>query len=99
MPTTETGEVLLQYELSGNQHGETLVLTNSLGSNLHSRDKLVRIWESTFRVLRFDTRGPGKSNVLLGSELDASHRSAWEQAEQSGSQVVAFLKRAEVGNG
>jgi pimeloyl-ACP methyl ester carboxylesterase len=33
------------------------------------------------------------------AELDASHLSAWEEAPQFGSQVVAFLKRAEVTNG
>ena len=59
MPTAETGEVLLHYELSGNEQGGILVLANSLGSNLHMWDKVVRTLESTFRVLRFDTRGHG----------------------------------------
>ena len=66
MPTAETGEVLLHYELSGNEQGEILVLANSLGSNLHMWDKVVRTLESTFRVLRFDTRGHGKSSVPPG---------------------------------
>ena len=32
-------------------------------------------------------------------ELDASHLSAWEQADQFASAVIAFLKTAEVRNG
>lgn len=66
MPTAETREVMLHYELSGNPHGELLVLGNSIGSNLHMWDKVVPIFESTFRVLRFDTRGHGKSGAPPG---------------------------------
>lgn len=57
MPTTETKGVVLHYELGGNEQGEVLVLANSLGSNLHMWDKVARTFQSTFRVLRFDTRG------------------------------------------
>ena len=66
MPAAETREVRLHYELSGNEQGELLVLGNSLGSNLHMWDKVVPIFESTFRVLRFDTRGHGKSGAPPG---------------------------------
>jgi 3-oxoadipate enol-lactonase len=57
---------LLHYELSGSEQSEVLILGNSLGSNLHMWDKVVRTFVSTFRVLRFDTRGHGKSSVPPG---------------------------------
>lgn len=66
MANAETAELLLHYELSGNKQGEVLVLCNSLASNLHMWDKVVPIFESTFRVLRFDTRGHGESSVPPG---------------------------------
>ena len=66
MPMVDRGGVLLHYELSGKEHAEVLVLGNSLGSNLHMWDKVAPIFEGTFRVLRLDTRGHGKSGVPPG---------------------------------
>ena len=66
MPEVENAAVRLYYELSGKEHGEVLVLGNSLGSNLHMWDKVVSCFESRYRVIRFDTRGHGKSSVPPG---------------------------------
>jgi 3-oxoadipate enol-lactonase len=63
MPTLETGDVRLYYEQSGAVNGPALVLTNSLGSNLHMWDKVLPFLERSFAILRYDTRGHGKSSV------------------------------------
>jgi 3-oxoadipate enol-lactonase len=77
MPTLETGDVRLHYERSGVENGPVLVLSNSLGSNLHMWDKVLPSLEKSFSILRYDTRGHGKSSVpsppysieQLGSDL------------------------------
>ncbi len=66
MPEIENAGVRLYYELSGREEGEVLVLGNSLGSNLHMWDKVLPGFESRYRLIRFDTRGSGKSSVPPG---------------------------------
>jgi len=63
MPTLELGDVRLRYEQSGAVSGPVLVLSNSLGSNLHMWDKVLPWLEKSLRILRYDTRGHGKSSV------------------------------------
>ena len=63
MPEAENAGVRLHYELSGQEHGEVLVLGNSLGSNMHMWDKVLPWFEARYRVIRFDTRGHGRSSV------------------------------------
>ena len=62
MPTTNNGEVRINYELSGSGT-ELLVLSNSLGSSLRMWDKVVPAFEPHHRVLRYDTRGHGATSV------------------------------------
>jgi len=63
MPEAENAGVRLHYELCGKEHGDVLVLGNSLGSNLHMWDKVLPWFEARYRVIRFDTRGHGRSSV------------------------------------
>jgi 3-oxoadipate enol-lactonase len=63
MPMVEIGDVRLHYEQSGATNGPVLVLANSLGSNLHMWDKVLPSLEKNFEILRYDTRGHGKSSV------------------------------------
>jgi 3-oxoadipate enol-lactonase len=63
MPTLEKGDLRLHYEQSGAMNGPNLVLTNSLGSNLHMWDQLLPLLEKSFRILRYDVRGHGRSSV------------------------------------
>jgi 3-oxoadipate enol-lactonase len=63
MPTTESGGVRLHYKVTGDPRRSLLVLANSVGSNLHMWDKVLPSLESRYRVLRFDTRGHGESEV------------------------------------
>ncbi len=52
-----------------------IILSNSLGSNLSMWDGQIELLTSHYRVLRYDTRGHGKSQVLTGdyqlSQLEA----------------------------
>lgn len=66
MPSIERPHVRLYYELSGDERGAILVLSNSLGSNLHMWDKVLPWLESKYQVLRYDMRGHGMSSVPPG---------------------------------
>jgi 3-oxoadipate enol-lactonase len=66
MPTVDRGDVRIHYELSGVENGEVLVLGNSLGSSLRMWDKVLPAFEAAHRVLRFDMRGHGASDVPEG---------------------------------
>jgi len=66
MPTVENGGVRLHYETSGIASGQVLALSNSLGSSLHMWDRVLPQLESRYRVLRYDTRGHGRSSVPPG---------------------------------
>lgn len=66
MPTAEREGVRLHYELSGCNSDRVLLLSNSLGSTLHMWDKALPFFETRFRVLRYDTRGHGKSSIPQG---------------------------------
>ena len=57
----------IHYEIEGREDGPPLVFSNSLGTNLHMWDGQVA--EATgrgFRVIRYDTRGHGKSGAPKG---------------------------------
>jgi len=51
----------LYYEIEGN--GPWLTLSHSLACNLHMWDPQMELLTKHFKVLRFDTRGHGKSHV------------------------------------
>jgi 3-oxoadipate enol-lactonase len=54
----------LYYEIDGN--GPWLILSHSLACNLHMWDPQMELLTQHFKVLRFDTRGHGKSVVTPG---------------------------------
>jgi 3-oxoadipate enol-lactonase len=56
----------IHYELSGPENLPTLVLSNSLGTNLAMWDTQMEEFGKHFRVLRYDTRGHGQSQVTPG---------------------------------
>ena len=66
MPTVDRGDMRIYYELSGAGNGELLVLSNSLGSSVRMWDKVLAALEGQYRVLRYDTRGHGKSGIPPG---------------------------------
>jgi 3-oxoadipate enol-lactonase len=66
MPVANLSDVKLHYEWSGAEHSPILVLSNSLGTNLHMWDSQIELFSQHFRVLRLDTRGHGQSSVTPG---------------------------------
>ncbi|GLY65981.1 3-oxoadipate enol-lactonase [Amycolatopsis taiwanensis] len=59
--------VEVQYVIDGPEDGDVVVLSNSLGSDLHMWDPQVKpLVDNGFRVVRYDTRGHGRSVVPEG---------------------------------
>jgi 3-oxoadipate enol-lactonase len=56
----------LWVEVEGPQHAPPLILSNSLGTNLHMWDAQVSAFAQHFRVVRYDRRGHGRSGVPAG---------------------------------
>jgi 3-oxoadipate enol-lactonase len=71
----------LHYRLDGPVNAPVLVLSNSLATDLHMWDIQIPAFTEHFRVLRFDTRGHGKSLVTEGPY----------NIEQLGRDVIALL--------
>nr|WP_246775641.1 alpha/beta fold hydrolase [Methylobacterium aquaticum] len=63
MPRIEANGTLLNYELSGPSGAPVVVFSNSLGTSLAMWDPLVPYLRGRYRVLRYDTRGHGASQV------------------------------------
>lgn len=55
--------VRLAYRLAGDEHSPTMVLINSLGTDLRMWDPQVPALTRSFQVLRYDIRGHGQSGV------------------------------------
>ncbi|HKS14538.1 MAG TPA: 3-oxoadipate enol-lactonase [Pseudomonas sp.] len=81
MAHLQLADGVLNYQLDGPEHAPVLVLSNSLGTDLHMWDAQVAAWSAHFRVLRYDTRGHGGSLVTEGPY----------SIEQLGGDVLALL--------
>lgn len=81
MPAFSLSDGPLNYRLDGPVDAPVLVLSNSLGTDLHMWDAQVPAFAERFRVLRFDTRGHGASLVTPGPY----------SIEQLGRDVLALL--------
>jgi 3-oxoadipate enol-lactonase len=57
----------IAYRFDGSSDRPVLVLSNSIGTTLHMWDPQIQELSEHFRVLRFDTRGHGGSDVPLGA--------------------------------
>jgi 3-oxoadipate enol-lactonase len=58
--------VVVHHEVSGPADAPVVVLSNSLGSTLEMWDANLAALERRFRVVRYDTRGHGRSPVPAG---------------------------------
>lgn len=63
MPTVEANGIRINYRIDGADGAPVLMLSNSLGTNLHMWDKQVPALSKRFRVVRYDTRGHGKTDA------------------------------------
>ena len=75
----EDGE--LHYQMDGEADAPVLVLSSSLGTDLHMWDAQLAALSKSFRILRYDTRGHGQSLVTQGPYT----------VEQLGRDVLALL--------
>lgn len=66
MPQVEVNGTRLHYQFDGSEGAPTVMLSNSLGTNLHMWDSQVPALTEKFRVLRYDSRGHGQSPVTPG---------------------------------
>jgi 3-oxoadipate enol-lactonase len=63
----KTATINTHYELSGPKNAPVVMLSHSLGSNLHMWDPQMTALETKYQVLRYDTRGHGASDVPGGA--------------------------------
>ena len=66
MPVANVNGAKINYELAGNAKAPVLVLSNSLGTNFFMWDTQLPALLKHYRVLRYDTRGHGQSDVTPG---------------------------------
>ena len=67
MPHAEVNGTSLFYRLDGPEAGATVMLSNSLASNLAMWDpQIAALTSAGYRVLRYDSRGHGQSAVPAG---------------------------------
>ena len=66
MPFANAGGVRLHYRIDGDAAAPPLVLSNSLGASLEMWEPQMAELSARFRVIRYDTRGHGESEVAPG---------------------------------
>jgi 3-oxoadipate enol-lactonase len=66
VPFVETKDLRMYYELDGPADAPSLVLSNSLGTNLSLWDSQLPVFAQNFRVLRYDFRGHGRTSATQG---------------------------------
>jgi len=66
MPMIDADGCLLNVSVEGRDSGPTLILSNSLGCTLQMWEPQMRSLTQLFRVIRYDRRGHGKSQVPPG---------------------------------
>lgn len=77
MPFISTNDIRIHYRWDGPEDAPVLVLSNSIATDLTLWDDVVASLAQSFRVLRYDARGQGMTDVtegpytldLLGSDL------------------------------
>lgn len=85
MSAVQLADGQLNYLLEGPAGAPVLVLS-TLGTDLHMWDNQVPAFTRHFQVLRYDTRGHGKSLVTEGSY----------SIEQNGRDVLALLDALDI---
>lgn len=92
MYITTGDNVRIAYRVDGAEHLPVLILSNSIGTSYHMWDGEVEALSQHFRVLRFDTRGHGASDVPAGDySLDRMGRDVLEMMDALGIRRAHFL--------
>ena len=66
MPMIDADGCPIYVEVEGPAGAPVLMLSNSLGTDLHMWDDQMPAWSKDFRVVRYDRRGHGKSGATPG---------------------------------
>jgi 3-oxoadipate enol-lactonase len=66
MPTIDADGCPINVEVEGRADAPVLMLSNSLGTDLHMWDSQIPEFTKHFRVVRYDRRGHGKSGAPKG---------------------------------
>ena len=66
MPRIQANGVQLYYELEGSANRPVVMLSNSLGTRLEMWDAQMQALTERYRVLRYDSRGHGRSDAPDG---------------------------------
>jgi len=66
MPIAQLPDAHLYYELRGSANLPVIVFSNSLGTTLEMWDPQLAAFSAHFRILRYDTRGHGRSSATPG---------------------------------
>src|ERR1700732_1841674 len=88
MPIAHVNGTHIHYQIEGQANAPALVLSNSLATNFSMWDAQMLELRKHFRVLRYDTRGHGQSEVTPGPY----------SFEQLGRDVLALADEADIGN-
>jgi len=67
MPLIAANGTTLHYEVEGPEDAPVVVFSNSIGTTLEMWDAQARVLAPRYRVLRYDTRGHGRSPLAQGS--------------------------------
>ncbi|MGH6968348.1 MAG: 3-oxoadipate enol-lactonase [Stellaceae bacterium] len=70
MAFVRTGSFVAHYEFAGRSDAPVLMLGNSLGTDMHLWDAQVPALAARFRVLRYDMRGHGLTEVPAGVDAN-----------------------------
>lgn len=60
---------LLSIQLEGKPHAPVIIFSNALGTDKHMWDLQAAYFKENYQVLRYDTRGHGKSDVIEQTAL------------------------------
>jgi 3-oxoadipate enol-lactonase len=66
MPRAKVNDIEIHYELSGRADAPVVMLSNSLGTRLEMWDPQMPALTGRYRVLRYDSRGHGRSGAPPG---------------------------------
>lgn len=91
MPTLALPDGDLYYQLDGRADAPVLLLSNSLGTDLGMWEKQIPALAEHFRVVRYDTRGHGRSLVSAGPySIEQNARNVLALLDALGVQQASF---------
>jgi 3-oxoadipate enol-lactonase len=91
MPVAHINGAHIHYDLTSHGKAPVLVLSNSLGTNFFMWDAQLPALTKHFRVLRYDTRGHGQSEVTPGPySFDQLGRDVLALADAADVQTFSF---------